>query len=142
MGRTIVDHASTQVITGEQALALVRARHVAGDPTADLGRIGRQQQVLRAMLAQATSRDLVSDPARLNAALQSIIDNSMTDNVTLSRTCSTWHCPSRGTARRRCTSTPCRPCRTSGPTACRAADTMSSYLDALLTDQPLPSADS
>ena len=47
-GRTIVDHAGTQVITGEQALALVRARHVAGDPTADLGRIGRQQQVLPA----------------------------------------------------------------------------------------------
>jgi anionic cell wall polymer biosynthesis LytR-Cps2A-Psr (LCP) family protein len=82
-GRTIIDHAGTQVITGEQALALVRARHEAGDPTADLGRIGRQQQVLRAMPAQATTRHLVSAPAGLNAALQSIIDNSVTDNVTV-----------------------------------------------------------
>lgn len=82
-GRTIIASAGSQTINGDQALALVRARHVAGDPTGDIGRIARQQQVLLAILSQVTSSGLLLDPARLNDALNMLISHTSTDNVTL-----------------------------------------------------------
>jgi anionic cell wall polymer biosynthesis LytR-Cps2A-Psr (LCP) family protein len=42
----------TQELTGAEALAYVRYR---GDPTADIGRIGRQQRFLSALAAEAAS---------------------------------------------------------------------------------------
>lgn len=82
-GKTIVDAAGTRMVDGEQALALVRARRVAGDPSGDLGRIARQQQLLTAILAEATDRDLLTDPTRLTGVVQTILDNARTDNVTV-----------------------------------------------------------
>jgi LCP family protein required for cell wall assembly len=45
------DPAGTQTLNGMEALAYVRYR---GDPTADIGRIGRQQRFLVALAREAT----------------------------------------------------------------------------------------
>jgi anionic cell wall polymer biosynthesis LytR-Cps2A-Psr (LCP) family protein len=82
-GVPVIDHAGTQIVSGEQALRLVRARHVAGDPAGDLGRIARQQQVLTALLAQAVGSGLLLDPQRLDRTLQVVVANTATDNVTV-----------------------------------------------------------
>lgn len=82
-GKTVIEHAGTQLINGDTALKLVRSRKVAGDPTGDIGRIGRQQSLLAAILAETTHSDLLSDPARLNATLQTVLAHSNTDNVTI-----------------------------------------------------------
>jgi LCP family protein required for cell wall assembly len=49
---------SCQVLDGATALGLVRARHVAGDPTGDLGRTARQRALLVAVLERADVGDL------------------------------------------------------------------------------------
>jgi LCP family protein required for cell wall assembly len=49
---------------GEQALALARTRHGIGDGS-DLGRIGLQQKLVRALLEQVEQADLLADPVRL-----------------------------------------------------------------------------
>ncbi len=51
-GRRISIPAGTQELDGLEALAYVRYR---GTPTADIGRIGRQQKFLREMAREATS---------------------------------------------------------------------------------------
>ena len=51
-GRYVSIPAGTQTLNGEEALAYVRYR---GDPTADIGRIGRQQTFLVALATEATS---------------------------------------------------------------------------------------
>jgi LCP family protein required for cell wall assembly len=51
-GRYVEIPAGTQTLNGREALAYVRYR---GDPTADIGRIGRQQAFLVALAAEATS---------------------------------------------------------------------------------------
>ncbi len=75
-GRTHVD--------GAQGLAYVRARYF--DPTADVGRMGRQQAFLGAMFARATSLGTLANPGRLdataNAALNSVTtDTGLDDNA-------------------------------------------------------------
>lgn len=77
---SVVTPGGTVRLTGSQALALVRA-YGGGAGGGQQGT--RQHQLLAAMLAQAASADVVSDPTRLNATLQAIVDNSMTDNVTV-----------------------------------------------------------
>jgi LCP family protein required for cell wall assembly len=49
---------------GEEALALARTRHGVGDGS-DLGRIGLQQKLVRALLEQVAQADLLTDPVRL-----------------------------------------------------------------------------
>jgi LCP family protein required for cell wall assembly len=56
---------------GAQALAFVRARETLGDGS-DLGRIRRQQMFLGAVLRQAMSGSLFSDPVRLTDVLDAI----------------------------------------------------------------------
>jgi len=80
---TVIPTAGDQLIHGDTALSLVRARKVAGDPTGDLGRIRRQQVVLSALLRQVTSAGTLLSPARLNAFLQAFVQNTYTDNVTV-----------------------------------------------------------
>jgi LCP family protein required for cell wall assembly len=46
----IIAQAGPTVLTGQQALDYVRARHVDGDPSSDYGRIQRQQRFLGALL--------------------------------------------------------------------------------------------
>ena len=82
-GRTIIAAPGEQIVSGDQALALVRARHVAGDPTGDFGRIARQQIVLYSILTQVTRTGLLLDPVKLDDTLKMLVSHTWTDNVTL-----------------------------------------------------------
>lgn len=142
-GRTIVAQGGTQLIDGDQALALARARRVAGDPTGDLGRIGRQHQLLAAMLAQVGGGGLITDPARLDQVLQTVIANSATDNVTVADLMELALSiggtgSDRGAAVVRDYTLPTVP--DTDTDGLLAAATMPAYLDALVADQPLPPA--
>jgi LCP family protein required for cell wall assembly len=61
-------HRGVQTLLGEQALALVRARHNLGDGS-DLDRIRRQQQFLAAMIRVATGSGVLLNPVRLTHVL-------------------------------------------------------------------------
>jgi LCP family protein required for cell wall assembly len=61
-------HPGVNKLSGDEALAYVRARESIGDGS-DLGRIRRQQLFLGAVMRQATSGDLLSNPARLTSFL-------------------------------------------------------------------------
>jgi LCP family protein required for cell wall assembly len=56
--------AGTHHLDGTQALALARTRHGIGDGS-DLGRIGLQQTLVKALLEQVSDTGLLTDPARL-----------------------------------------------------------------------------
>ena len=79
----VVAAGGVQVIQGEQALSLVRARKVEGDTDSDLARIRRQQIVLSAILQQVTSAGTLLNPNTLDAFLQAFVENTFTDNVTI-----------------------------------------------------------
>lgn len=76
--------AGTHHLDGTQALALARTRHGIGDGS-DLGRIGLQQRLVKALLAQIASTDLLTDPARLyrvaNAATGSLTTDTGLDSL-------------------------------------------------------------
>ena len=72
-GRPVSIPAGTQELDGPQALAYVRYR---GDPTADIGRIGRQQRFLQALAAETTSPSkLPRLPATARAVWRNIDTN-------------------------------------------------------------------
>ena len=72
-GRRVSIPAGTQELDGLQALAYVRYR---GGPTADIGRIGRQQKFLRELAHQSTSlANLPRLPATAAAAWRNIDTN-------------------------------------------------------------------
>ncbi len=70
--------AGTHHLDGEQALALARTRHGIGDGS-DLGRIGLQQKLVKALLDQISSTDLLTNPARLYRAADAITGSLTTD---------------------------------------------------------------
>jgi polyisoprenyl-teichoic acid--peptidoglycan teichoic acid transferase len=81
-------------LDGDQALALARSRYFQyqdkagrwhGDPGTDLGRIRRQQTMLRALAADAVGRNL-ANPLRANALVGSVV-HSLTkdDRLTIRR---------------------------------------------------------
>ncbi|MFG3658161.1 LCP family protein [Streptomyces sp. NPDC047706] len=70
--------AGTHHLDGERALALARTRHGIGDGS-DLGRIGLQHQLVKALLEQAASSDLLSDPARLYEVADAVTGSLTTD---------------------------------------------------------------
>lgn len=72
-GRAVSIPAGTQELDGAQALGYVRYR---GDPTADIGRIGRQQEFLRALAVEASSPDKLP---RLPATARAVWRNIETD---------------------------------------------------------------
>ncbi len=72
-GRSVSIPAGTQELDGLQALAYVRYR---GGPTADIGRIGRQQEFLRQLAREATSpANLPRLPATARAVWNNIDTN-------------------------------------------------------------------
>jgi LCP family protein required for cell wall assembly len=72
-GRRVTIPAGTQELNGLQALAYVRYR---GGPTADIGRIGRQQKFLRELASQSTSpANLLRLPATAAATWRNIDTN-------------------------------------------------------------------
>ena len=80
--QTIAPSAGVQVIHGDQALSLVRARMVIGDQQSDLARIHRQQIVLSTILRQVSSAGTLLNPAKLDNFLQAFVKNTFTANIT------------------------------------------------------------
>ncbi|MGW0337968.1 LCP family protein [Streptomyces sp. NPDC003011] len=70
--------AGTHELDGAQALALARTRHGVGDGS-DLGRIGLQQKLVKALLEQISSTDLLSDPTRLYSVADAVTGSLTTD---------------------------------------------------------------
>ncbi|MFD3499313.1 LCP family protein [Streptomyces sp. NPDC058676] len=70
--------AGTHELDGDQALALARTRHGIGDGS-DLGRIGLQQMLVKALLEQISSTNLLSDPAKLYRVADAVTGSLTTD---------------------------------------------------------------
>lgn len=64
-------------IDGAEALAYVRAREF--DPTADIGRIKRQQKFMSALLQEATSAGTLIDLPKLYSVLSAVASSLLTD---------------------------------------------------------------
>jgi LCP family protein required for cell wall assembly len=78
--------AGTTHVDGIMGLAYVRARYI--DPTADIGRMERQQRFLGSMFKEATSLGVLLDPVQLDsflkAALSSVkLDEDMSQDMLL-----------------------------------------------------------
>jgi LCP family protein required for cell wall assembly len=71
--------AGRQTITGPQALAYVRARYV--DPTADLGRMKRQQKFVASLMKKAMSAGTLLNPVRLNDFLSAVTGSITMDSA-------------------------------------------------------------
>jgi LCP family protein required for cell wall assembly len=77
-----------QRLDGEQALAFVRSRHYQyvqngkfqNDPTGDIGRIQRQQYLLK-QIAQAAINQGVSNPVKADALVSSVVDYVTIDDT-------------------------------------------------------------
>jgi LCP family protein required for cell wall assembly len=70
--------AGTHHLDGTQALALARTRHGIGDGS-DLGRIGLQQKLVKALLTQIASTSLLTDPAKLYRVADAATGSLTTD---------------------------------------------------------------
>ena len=69
--------AGTSKLDGQQALEYVRARYV--DPTADLGRMKRQQAFLGSLFRTALSTQVLLNPLKLNAFLGATLSSITLD---------------------------------------------------------------
>ncbi|WUT08340.1 LCP family protein [Streptomyces sp. NBC_00704] len=65
-------------LDGARALALARTRHGIGDGS-DLGRIGLQQKLVKALLERITAAGLLTDPVRLYAVADAATGSLTTD---------------------------------------------------------------
>ncbi|MFI2202413.1 LCP family protein [Streptomyces sp. NPDC020192] len=70
--------AGTHHLDGKQALAFARTRHGIGDGS-DLGRIGLQQKLVKALLEQMAGTSLLTDPARLYRVADAVTASLTTD---------------------------------------------------------------
>jgi LCP family protein required for cell wall assembly len=70
--------AGTHHLNGTQALALARTRHGIGDGS-DLGRIGLQQKLVKALLTRLAATDLLTDPAKLYRVADAVTASLTTD---------------------------------------------------------------
>ncbi|MFE1882816.1 LCP family protein [Streptomyces diastatochromogenes] len=70
--------AGTHRLNGTQALALARTRHGIGDGS-DLGRIGLQQKLVKALLEQMADTDLLTDPTKLYQVADAVTASLTTD---------------------------------------------------------------
>ncbi len=70
--------AGRQTVSGAQALAYVRARYI--DPSADIGRMKRQQKFIGAMAKKALSGSTLTNPVKLDAFLSALASSIKTDN--------------------------------------------------------------
>jgi LCP family protein required for cell wall assembly len=70
--------AGTHDLDGTQALALARTRHGIGDGS-DLGRIGLQQKLVKALLERISSTNLLSDPTKLYEVADAVTGSLTTD---------------------------------------------------------------
>ncbi|CAL2073373.1 LCP family protein [Streptomyces sp. Adlamb9] len=65
-------------LDGKQALALARTRHGIGDGS-DLGRIGLQQLLVKALLERISGTNLLTDPAKLYTVADAVTKSLTTD---------------------------------------------------------------
>jgi LCP family protein required for cell wall assembly len=65
-------------LDGTKALALARTRHGIGDGS-DLGRIGLQQKLVKALLEQVSSTDLLTGPTKLYQVANAVTGSLTTD---------------------------------------------------------------
>ncbi|MEV5906170.1 LCP family protein [Streptomyces sp. NBC_00015] len=70
--------AGTHHLDGTRALALARTRHGIGDGS-DLGRIGLQQTLVKALLEQIASTDLLTSPTKLYTVADAVTGSLTTD---------------------------------------------------------------
>jgi len=70
--------AGTHHLDGKKALALARTRHGIGDGS-DLGRIGLQQKLVKALLEQMSDLNLLSSPAKLYEVADAVTGSLTTD---------------------------------------------------------------
>ncbi|WP_458245226.1 LCP family protein [Streptomyces sp. MAI_2237] len=70
--------AGTHHLNGKQALALARTRHGIGDGS-DLGRIGLQQKLVKALLDRIASTSLFTSPAKLYDVADAVTGSLTTD---------------------------------------------------------------
>nr|WP_206440859.1 LCP family protein [Streptomyces scabichelini] len=70
--------AGTHHLDGKDALALARTRHGIGDGS-DLGRIGLQQTLVKALLDQISATDLLTNPAKLYNVADTLTGSLTTD---------------------------------------------------------------
>ncbi|KUM74867.1 LCP family protein [Streptomyces curacoi] len=70
--------AGTHHLDGKTALALARTRHGIGDGS-DLGRIGLQQKLVKALLDRISATGLLTDPARLYRVADAVTGSLTTD---------------------------------------------------------------
>jgi LCP family protein required for cell wall assembly len=81
---TIIPQRGYSMISGTTALNYVRARHVAGDPTSDYGRITRQQHFLSALVHQVLSPDVLLNPGKVRALITAVAANTVGENISAS----------------------------------------------------------
>jgi LCP family protein required for cell wall assembly len=81
----IVIKAGTREITGREALAYVRVRHVEGTDGSDLGRIKRQQAFVAAMTNKVMSGSILARPDHLIGFLDAATDSLTTDIENIGR---------------------------------------------------------
>ena len=70
--------AGRQTVSGAQALAYVRARYI--DPSADIGRMKRQQKFIGAMAKKALAGSTLTNPVKLDAFLSALASSVKTDD--------------------------------------------------------------
>ncbi len=70
--------AGKQTVNGPQALAYVRARYI--DPSADIGRMKRQQKFIGAMAKKALSGQTLINPVALDSFLSALASSVKTDS--------------------------------------------------------------
>jgi len=77
----VVSQTGPVVISGDQALSFVRARHVVGDPTSDYGRIKRQQEFIGALLTKVMSHGVLTNPGQLTDFVNAFAKATFGDNI-------------------------------------------------------------
>jgi LCP family protein required for cell wall assembly len=69
--------AGTHTLDGAESLKYVRARYV--DPTADFGRMDRQQKFISSIISKATSGETLRNPIKLNKFVSAALGSVKTD---------------------------------------------------------------
>ncbi|MGH4001547.1 MAG: LCP family protein, partial [Pseudonocardiaceae bacterium] len=77
----IIPQPGYRTISGNTALNYVRARHIAGDPTSDYGRIARQQHFLSSLLNKVLSPAVLLNPAKVSALITAVAANTVGENI-------------------------------------------------------------
>lgn len=78
---TVLRKAGRQKLNGRTSLRYVRARTISTEGNGDYGRIKRQQLFMSSLLRSTLSGNVLSNPSRLNAIVNTFIQNSYVDGV-------------------------------------------------------------